>query len=99
MFSAVSLARHTRAQLTSNVCVLTPASVAVCVTPCYLRLSTEQRHTSEEIVVHVSSLSLSFSPEDHLTSDLRARESWSVLLPRAYTKEQNVMPNVLYING
>lgn len=59
MFSAVSLARHTRAQLTSNVCALTPAYVAVCVTPCYLRLSTEQRHTSEEIVVHVSSLSLS----------------------------------------
>lgn len=58
MFSAVSLARHTRAQLTSYVCVLTPASVAVCVTPCYLRLSTEQRHASEEIVVRVSSLSL-----------------------------------------
>lgn len=58
MFSAVSLARHTRAQLTGYVCVLTPASVAVCVTPCYLRLSTEQRHTSEEIVVRVSPLSL-----------------------------------------
>lgn len=38
--------------------MLTLASVAVCVTPCYLRLSTEQRHTSEEIIVRESFLSL-----------------------------------------